>query len=68
MKTYSSYFKWMLITSFTFWFMAIFTMTFNNPQGSAVLFVIGFVLWFVAVNAPDNEKYKKPKNKYTPRQ
>jgi hypothetical protein len=68
MKGYSSYFKWMLLTSLVFWFMAIFSIASGNPQGSAVLFVIGFVLWFVAVNAPDSEKYEKPKNKYTPRQ
>lgn len=67
MKKYSRYFKTMLFSALVFWFGGVFTVTLGSPNFSAVLFTVGFILWFAGVMAPDHEKYVKPKNKYTPK-
>lgn len=58
MKKYSSYFYTMMVLALIGWFAGYTLVTTVNYGASAVMFVIGFIFWFAAVMAPDNEKYR----------
>jgi len=61
MKSYSQYFKVMMLLSLVFVVLFVLCMPqfVNVPELGAITAVMAFVFWFAGVMAPDHEKYEE---------
>lgn len=59
MKTYSNYYKIMMIIAGICLLLSIMAFRAIQPEWSVISISTSFVFWFAGIMAPDHEKYKQ---------